>query len=85
MLPNCKQVAEQVSENIDQPLSGTRWLKFKIHLLMCAYCRRYNQQLGIAAKTVGSLDGSEQPSEELRESVTSTYKDIHCNQERAPK
>lgn len=79
MLLNCKQVAEQVSEHIDQPLTGMRWLKFKLHLFLCAYCRRYDQQLGIAARTVGSLDESDQPSEELRENVTRTYKDIHCN------
>ena len=78
MLPDCKQVAEQVSENIDQPFTGTRWFKFKTHLFMCAICRRYNLQLGIAAKTVRSLKGSVQPSEELRENVTKTYKDLHC-------
>ncbi len=78
MLPNCKQVAEQVSENIDQPLTGVRWLKFKMHLLLCAYCRRYNQQLGIAVKTVGSPEVGDQPSEELRENVTRSYKEFHC-------
>lgn len=79
MLPNCKQIAEQVSENIDKPLTGTRWLKFKWHLLLCAYCRRYNKQLEISAKTVKALNGSVQPSEELRETVTKSYKEIHCN------
>jgi len=83
MLPNCKQVAEQVSEHIDQPLTGIRWLKFKLHLIMCAYCRLYDKQLGIATKTVSSIEECDQPSEELTENVTRTYKDIHCKHDQA--
>ncbi len=78
MLPNCKQVAEQVSENIDQPLTGMRWLKFKWHLLLCAYCRRYNKQLVISSKTVESMGDELQPSQVLRENVTRSYQEIHC-------
>jgi hypothetical protein len=78
MLLDCKQVAEQVSENIDQPLSGMRWLKFKWHLLLCTYCRRYDKQLAISSNMVGSLGEELQPSKELRENVTQSYQEIHC-------
>ncbi len=78
MMPNCKQVAEQVSENIDQPLTGFRWFNFKLHLIMCAICRRYSNQLELSAKTVELLVETNQPSEELRENVTRSYKEIHC-------
>ena len=80
MLPNCKQVAEQVSENIDQPLTGTRWLKMKFHLLMCAYCRRYNKQIQISSDTVSTICNEAKPNEEVRINVKKTFDKIHCKQ-----
>ena len=79
MLPNCKQAAEQVSENIDKSLTGIPWFKFKLHLMMCTVCRRYNNQLELSVKTVESLGETKQPSEELRENVTRNYKEFHCH------
>lgn len=78
MLPNCKQIAEQVSENIDEPLTGIRWLKMKFHLLMCAYCRRYNNQIQISSDTVATICNETKPNEEVRIIVKKNFNEMHC-------
>ena len=77
MLPSCKEVAEHISENIDKPLSGMKWLKMKLHLAMCQYCRRYGQQIELSSQTVKSMAEEKQPSEELHECVKSKFNEIH--------
>ena len=78
MLPSCKEVAEQVSQNIDEPLTGSKWLKLKFHLLICAYCRRYGDQMALSSKTVESLGQNNQPSDEQCQKAEKTFKDVHC-------
>ncbi len=77
MFPSCKQVAEQASENIDTPLTGIKWLKMKIHLLICAYCRRYNEQIILSSETVKSLGEKETDSKAIRQQVTECYNETH--------
>jgi len=77
MLPSCKQVAEQVSENIDEPLTGMRWLKVKMHLLMCAYCRRYNQQIKLSSQVVAELSQSQEVDQALQQNVEQCYRHLH--------
>ncbi|TQV89155.1 hypothetical protein [Aliikangiella coralliicola] len=79
MLPSCKQVAEQLSENIDQPVTGFRWLKLKLHLLMCAYCRRYGSQIEISSKTINLMGQEKKPSEALKEKMMAHYRDCRCD------
>ena len=81
MLPSCKQVAEQLSENIDQPLTGMSWLKLKLHLLMCAYCRRYGNQIEISAKTINLLGSEQKPSEALKQKMLQHYRDCRCDKD----
>lgn len=81
MLLNCKQVAELVSENIDKPLSGTPWLKMKVHLFLCAYCRRYNKQMALSCKTVGCIDKKTQPSDQLCKNAEHHFREIHKKHE----
>ena len=78
MLPNCKQIAEQTSENIDEPLKGTRWLNMKFHMLMCAFCRRYGNQMALSSKSVEYLTQKNKPSEETRINVENCYSELHC-------
>ena len=80
MLPSCREVAELASENLDNPIKGTRWLKFKLHLLMCTYCRRYVKQMGIAKNTVchlGDHGDSENSRAKIFEKVEANFKDTH--------
>ena len=77
MLPTCRQVAEQLSENIDKPLTGMRWLKLKLHLLMCAYFRRYGKQIDLSAKTVKLTEKPIEPNEALKQRLLQHYRDCH--------
>lgn len=79
MLPNCKQISEQASENIDTPLTGMAWFKHKVHLLMCKHCGRYVNQLELSSETVRSLDNQVPPNEEVKKNVEEKYRELHCN------
>ena len=77
MLPSCKQIAEQASENIDTPLSGIRWFKMKLHMLMCVFCRRYNEQMILSSKTIRTMGEETVENEQVRERVAECYHEIH--------
>jgi len=77
MLPSCREIAEQTSENIDEPLTGLRWLKMKIHLFICINCRRYKEQIGLSSKLVSSFEQNE-PNEQLQADVEACYEELHC-------
>ena len=84
MLPSCKEVAQLASENIDTPIKGNRWLKMKLHLMMCTYCRRYNKQMHLTQETICKMnnhshavnDGSKK---QIFENVEANYKKTHSN------
>ena len=37
----CRDVAHQTSDYIDNTMSGWARLRFRFHLLICFYCRRF--------------------------------------------
>jgi predicted anti-sigma-YlaC factor YlaD len=50
---NCKQVAQLASDYLDQEPSTKLTWQMRIHLAMCANCRRFVRHLRIA-KTIAS-------------------------------
>ena len=76
MLPSCREVSQLASENLDTPVKGNRWLKMKLHLLMCTYCRRYNKQISLAQKTVCQLGHNQEQSDEVKEQI---FKNVEAN------
>ncbi len=79
MLPNCKQMAEQASENIDQPITGLKWFKMKLHMLMCKHCRLYNRKINLSSQAVNCIHQHHHTNEETRTKVTKAYKELHLN------
>ncbi|MET1255850.1 hypothetical protein [Aliikangiella maris] len=79
MLPSCKQVAEQLSENLDQPVTGLRWIKLKLHLLICHYCRQYGKQIKTAAHTINLLEPKVALNEKLKEKLLEHYRQVQRN------
>lgn len=75
MLPSCKQAAEELSNNLDESISGLKWLKLKIHLLMCRYCRQYGKQLEISSKTIHLIEKPATPSDSFKNKMVEQYKD----------
>ncbi len=74
MLPSCRHVAEQLSENIDKPVTGIRWLRLKIHLWICEGCRRYGDQMELTSNTINMLSSQKKPSEELKSKLIQQYR-----------
>ncbi|MBV1909998.1 MAG: hypothetical protein KUG78_11895 [Kangiellaceae bacterium] len=81
MLPNCKQMAELASKNLDTPLTGMAWLKRKIHMLMCKHCSRYSDQIKLSSKTVSTLDLDLPINEDVKKNVEKTYQELHCRKD----
>ncbi len=77
MSPTCKQVAEQLSENIDEPLAGMKWIKLKLHLMACRYCRLYGKQIEITNNTIKCVDPDIKPTEETRKNVENSFRELH--------
>jgi len=44
-LPACKELAPWMSESLEQRLSWRRQIILKLHLIICLWCKRYNQQI----------------------------------------
>lgn len=81
MLPTCRQIAEQLSDNLDQPITGIKWVKLKIHLMMCHFCRLYGKQIKLSSKTINLVEPKLEPSEEFKQAMVQHYKDCHCKKE----
>ena len=43
--PSCKQAAKLQSQALVQPLSWPERLGLRLHLLICAWCRRFGEQV----------------------------------------
>jgi hypothetical protein len=48
---NCKKVTHLVSESLDRKLSLYQRMGMRIHLMMCKFCSRYQEQLLFLRKT----------------------------------
>ena len=73
-MPDCKKTSRLVSESMDRPLPMGKRLMVWIHLRMCKYCHRFEQQL-LTVQAISrrinhhleSLESSVSLSEEARE------------------
>jgi hypothetical protein len=58
----CKQIAKLISEGRERELSLTRRLMIRVHLAMCIFCRRLQNQLefihGLSQAVGEGMDGS---------------------------
>ncbi|MBW6493891.1 MAG: zf-HC2 domain-containing protein [Burkholderiaceae bacterium] len=43
---SCKQVAELLSQRLDEPLGMLDTIRLRVHLSLCGNCRNVEQQLG---------------------------------------
>ena len=83
VLPDCKEVAELSSNSLDETLTLKKRVGLKLHIMMCKFCRRNNEQLYLIRKLIGkklkSSDTSEKEadshlSEESRQRISSLLK-----------
>lgn len=50
-LPPCKEITRMVSEAMDRKLPLRQRIQMRLHLMICAYCMRYFQQLQLMRET----------------------------------
>ena len=59
---NCKKVTRLVSESLDRKLSLDQRMGMRIHLMMCKFCSRYQEQLFFLRKTARLYSESSEDS-----------------------
>lgn len=83
VLPDCKEVAELSSNSLDESLPLKKRLGLKLHIMMCKFCRRHNEQLYLIRELIGKKlrgdDAGEKEadshlSEESRQRISSLLK-----------
>jgi len=52
---NCKQVATQASDYLDKHTGATLQWKIRLHLMMCANCRRFMRHLKITKDVAATM------------------------------
>ena len=56
IMPNCRDIIEQASDHRERQLPFLSRLGYRLHLLMCTYCRQQVKQLDITISTLKRLD-----------------------------
>ncbi len=83
VLPDCKEVAELSSNSLDEILPFKKRLGLKLHIIMCKFCRRNNEQLYLIRELIrkklsssenGSTEVNRRLSEESRQRIASLLK-----------
>ncbi|HHH48454.1 MAG TPA: anti-sigma factor [Gammaproteobacteria bacterium] len=55
MMPSCREITERASDYLDQNLSPWQRAAFRMHLLMCVYCRRHMKHLDLTVATLARI------------------------------
>ena len=61
-LPVCRELTPWMSERLDHPLPLGREIKLRLHLMICEWCKRYQEQLVVLRDAVQTLSDSKQES-----------------------
>lgn len=67
---SCREVTELASAFVDGEISGTLWLRFRVHLLACGPCAEYLEQIRLTVDTLKDLEtdeGAEMRGELMRQ------------------
>lgn len=84
VLPDCKEVAELSSISMDETLPLKKRMGLKLHIMLCKFCRRNNQQLYLIRNLIGKKlrndeessksDSQSHLSEESRQRIAKVLK-----------
>lgn len=50
VMPSCQEISEMVSASMDRELPLRKRIAIRMHVYMCALCRRYEKQLHLLRK-----------------------------------
>jgi hypothetical protein len=59
---SCKNVTQMLSESLDRKLPFYQRIGMRIHLVMCKFCSRYQEQLFFLRKTAHLISESSEKS-----------------------
>jgi len=70
----CREITELANGYLDHELPLLSWAQVRMHLLMCAHCRRYIDQLADAVNLLKGLP-QELPPAEVEEKLIACLRD----------
>ena len=74
---NCKEVSLKVSESLDRKLPLHKRMMIRIHMMMCRYCARFQQQMILIrqiARYAKPLESTTEESVKLSEDARARLK-----------
>ena len=74
---NCKEVSLKVSESLDRKLPLNKRMMIRIHMMMCRYCARFQQQMLLIrqiARYAKPLESTTEESVKLSEDARARLK-----------
>ena len=54
--PNCAEMSRLASQSLERPPSWRTWLQMRLHYLICAWCKRYVEQIHFLHDAAPRLD-----------------------------
>lgn len=63
MMLRCHQVAELVTDFVEERMPFWKRMSFQMHVSMCRHCRRYLNQILLAMRTAKALPAEPMPSD----------------------
>lgn len=70
--PNCAEMARLTSRSLEQPATAATWMKMRLHFAICAWCRRYFEQIHFLHHAAPQLDAG--PRETFDRGLSSAAK-----------
>ncbi len=61
---SCKKITRMISESMDRKLPLYKRMGIRFHLMMCALCRRYQQQLLFIRSVLRRNGGTDETSDQ---------------------
>jgi hypothetical protein len=68
LLPTCREMSRHSSHTLDAPMPRLDQIGFRLHLLICRFCRRYRMQLVWLRRAALRSSAQPQPPRQLTES-----------------
>ncbi len=73
MMPSCKDVSGDMSRAMDERLPVRKRLAIRLHVAMCSFCRRYEEQIRLLRS--GAEAYAEPDRNETEEKLSSSARD----------
>ena len=80
----CKDITEQANAYLDRDLPFTKRFGVRMHLFICAHCRRYMDQLHVTIETLGRMTKDETLSEQDSKRLLECFKKEQQTAEKSP-